>query len=88
MSKLAKLIGFEPNSVLKKVILQAVKDEGKPIEEIADRYSLPPMFRPDENGLIEVDGQKKTIEDYQKIYPYKRIIIFERRSSHDKKQNG
>lgn len=43
-----RLLGYNPNSELKRMIMQAVEAEKKPLAEVCGRYAMPPMYIGDE----------------------------------------
>ena len=44
MDELCKVLGYVPNSVLKKMILQQAAEEGITIEQAALRYRMPQLI--------------------------------------------
>jgi hypothetical protein len=74
MDELTQILGFAPNPVLKKKILDDARTSGKPIGECAAAYQMPDLFIADSNGMIQVNGQRIKLEDYQ-ANRYKRVIV-------------
>lgn len=74
MDELTQILGFTPNPVLKKMILEDAKTSGKPIGEAAAKYQLPDILIADSDGMIQVGGQRIKVEDYQ-AHKNKRVII-------------
>ena len=74
MDELTQILGFAPNPVLKKMILDDARTSGKPIGECAAKYQLPDILITDADGLVEVNGQRIKPEDYQ-ANRYKRVIV-------------
>jgi hypothetical protein len=76
--ELEELLSYRPNKELRIKILEEVAASGKSVEEIADQYSLPPMFimkSRDPEELIEYAGHKMTLHQFRQKYPHKRIIV-------------
>ena len=77
--KLTELVGYEPSAEMKRMILDNVKTSGLSIEECADKYALPPMFIPDDNGRFEHNGETFTAETFEKRYPHRKFITIKSR---------
>lgn len=76
---LAELLSYDPSPELVRMILADVQTTGKCIEECADKYALPPMFIPDDNGRFEHNGETFTAETFEKRYPHRKFITIKSR---------
>jgi len=80
--ELEELLSFKPSKELRIMILEEVKQTGKSVAEIADKYSMPPLFFPktdDPEEKFEYAGQMMTMQQFHEKYPFKRIVIIRTR---------
>lgn len=82
--ELEELLSFAPGKEQRLMILREVKETGKSIAEIADKYAMPPLFFPDENGMIEYKGEKITPEQFHERFPHRRIVLITTRKQKEK----
>jgi len=78
---MSEVLGFEPSKEMRLLILNEVKESGKSIAEVAGKRAMPPMFSPDENGLVTYKGEKMTMDEFHKRYPYSKSIVIKRRTN-------
>jgi hypothetical protein len=75
-------LGFDPCLEQKKLFIeQSLKDKVS-LEEICGRYQMPELFyigRNDPSEPVEFQGEKITIAEIEKRFPFKRIIILKAR---------
>ena len=71
---MSQILGYEPGRGQRLEILKVVKAEGISIQEATARYQMPAMFIRDENGMIEVSGQKMTPEQFKEANPYRKFV--------------
>ena len=72
---LTQVIGYEPGTAMKKMILADVQASGISIEEAASKYSLPVMVMPSNNGMIHELGETYTVEQFKERFPFRKIVI-------------
>lgn len=88
--ELTELLGYPASKEQRLMILKEVKETGKSIAEVADKYAMPPLFIPDENGMIEYKSEKITTEQFRQKFPHRRIVLIttrERKEKIDKLNN-
>lgn len=79
---LTDLMGYTPGRELILMILKEVKESGKCLEEVAGKYTLPEMFiLHDKDSLLDYHGEKITIEEFKRRFPYRRFIIMTGRNN-------
>jgi hypothetical protein len=71
---LTELLSYKPGAETKKMILKEVRESGKSIEEVADKFSMPPLFQKDANGMIQYKGEKMTSEQFNEKFPHRRFV--------------
>lgn len=71
---LTELLSFEPSRELRLEILNTAKETGKSIEEICDRYAMPPLFVLNENGTFLYEGERMTSKEFTERFPYRRFV--------------
>lgn len=70
-----KLLGFQPNEVLKKMILQSVHDEGLTLEEACTRHAMPgPVVMLQDNGTFQYHGETHTPAEWEKEHPCQQLV--------------
>lgn len=74
-SDLTELLGYKPGREQRLMILKEVKESGKSIAEIADKYAMPPLFIPDKNGMIEYKGEKILPAEFKLAFPHRRFVL-------------
>jgi hypothetical protein len=73
---LTELLSYEPSREQIVMILKEVKETGKSIEEIADRYSLPPIFiLESKDSLLDYNGEMISQEDFKRRFPFRRFVV-------------
>lgn len=87
MSKktLTELLSFEPSRELRLAIINEAKETGKSIEEICDKYAMPPMFLPYEDGTFLYEGEKMTSREFEKRFPHRRFVTIGSKKQQDAK---
>ena len=78
--ELEELLSFAPGKELRLMILREVKESGKSIGEVADRFAMPPIYILSDNNTFEYqhpDGTSETmnVAEFSKRWPHRRIII-------------
>lgn len=70
-----KLLGFAPNEVLKKMILQSVHDEGLTLEEACTRHAMPgPVVMLQDNGTFQYHGETHTPAEWEEKHPCQQLV--------------
>lgn len=79
---LTELMGYEPSRSQILMILQEMKSTGRCLEEVADKFALPEMFiLHDKDSLLDYHGEKITIEEFKRRFPYRRFITMTGRNT-------
>jgi hypothetical protein len=76
--ELTELLSYPACKEQRLMILKEVKESGKSIAEVADKYAMPPLFIPDVNGLFDYQGEMITSEEFSKRFPHRRFVIIKR----------
>ena len=79
--ELTELLGYAPGREHRLMILREVKETGKCLREVADKYAMPPLFMKDENGRIEYKGEKMLPSEFNKRFPHRRFVTLARRKN-------
>jgi hypothetical protein len=82
-SDLTELLGYEPGREQRLIILKEVKETGLSIQEVADKFAMPPLFIRDDDGKILYKGEKMTSEQFNKKFPHRRFVTIARRKNND-----
>lgn len=82
---LTELLSYEPSKETRILILEEVKTTGKTIEEVADKYAMPPMMFIHDDGSFDYEGQKMTNKDFEKRFPHRRFITIGSKKQQDAK---
>jgi hypothetical protein len=69
MNKFEMMLGYSTNREMKKKILQEMKTEGKSLQEICARYSMPHSVLLDDEGKFEYNGTRITPAEWYKLNP-------------------
>jgi hypothetical protein len=72
---LSELLGYEPGREQRLIILKEVKETGKSIAEVADKYAMPPLFLLDDSGIFEYKGEKMLPKQFKERFPHRRFVI-------------
>lgn len=72
--ELTEILGYEPGRGQRLEFLKQVQETGKSIQEVASNYAMPEIHIKDDTGMIEVEGQKITPEEFEAKHPYKKIV--------------
>ena len=72
--ELTELLSYPASKEQRLMILKEVKETGKSIAEITDKYSMPPLFVKDESGMIEYKGEKMLPAEFEKRFPHRRFV--------------
>jgi hypothetical protein len=75
--ELEELLSYKPSKEQRLMILAEVKESGKSIAEITDKYSMSPLFLKDENGMIEYKNEKMLPAEFGKRFPHRRFVTIE-----------
>jgi hypothetical protein len=78
--ELAELLSYIPSREQRLAILREVKETGKTIAEVADKYAMPPVFQKDEAGRIEYKGEWITPAQFEARFPFRRFCTISTRS--------
>ena len=82
--ELAELLSYVPGREQRVMILREVKESGKTIAEIADKFAMPPLFLKDENGRIEYNGEWMKPAQFEARFPFRRFCTISTRAIEDK----
>ena len=81
-NELTEILGYEPGRTLRLMILKDVKEKGISIGEAASTYQMPAVFQDLENtGMIDTPDGRMTPGKYEKLHPYKKIVIIKTREN-------
>lgn len=79
---LTELLGHEPGREMTLMILKEVKESGKCIEEVADKYALPPMFiMTHGRTTFEYNGEVMTPAQFHERFPFRRFVTIKSRQT-------
>lgn len=81
---LTELMGFEPGRDQRIQILRECKESGKSIEEVCDKYALPPLFVIRDDGTFLYNGETMTKEQFNQRFPFRRFVTVGTQSQRDK----
>ena len=84
LTNLTELLGYRPGREQRLMILKEVKESGLSIAEVADKFSMPPLFKKDVNGMIEYKGEKMTPEQFNAKFPHRRFVTLTTRKNEDR----
>jgi hypothetical protein len=73
--ELTELLGYPASKQQRLLILQEIKESGLSIGEVADKYAMPPIFIPDDNGLFDYNGELISSEEFSKRFPHRRFVV-------------
>jgi len=76
---LTELLSFEPGRELRVMILRECKESGKSIEEVADKYALPPLFTMRDDGTFIYNDEIMTKEQFSQRFPHRRFVTLQSR---------
>lgn len=82
---LTELLSYEPSKETRILILEEVKTTGKTIEEVADKYAMPPLFILDDDGTFIYENQKMTNIEFGKRFPHRRFVTVGTKKQQDAK---
>lgn len=85
--ELIELLSYEPGREQRLMILREVKETGKTIAEVADKYAMPPLFIKADDGMIEYKGEKMTPEQFNAKFPYRRFVTITTRKNESQTKN-
>ena len=81
--ELTELLNYPASKEQRLLILKEVKETGKSIGEIADKYAMPPMFVPDEDGTFEYKGERMNSEQFKQRFPHRRFVTISRKKGNN-----
>ena len=81
--ELEELLSFKPSKELRIMILEEVKQTGKSVAEIADRYAMPPQFFLGRGNTFEYGNETMTSEQFQQRFPYRRFVTIRCRDNNE-----
>lgn len=82
---LTELLSYEPSKETRIKILEEVKTTGKSIEEVADKYAMPPLFVLRDDGSFIYEGEKMTSKEFEKRFPHRRFVTVGSKKQQDAK---
>jgi hypothetical protein len=85
-NELTELLSYEPSAELKRMILADCRATGKCIEEIADKYAMPPQFFLGHGNTFEYNGETMTSEQFKQRFPFRRFVTIRCRDNNETKQ--
>jgi hypothetical protein len=72
---MTQTLGFTPSRELRLQIMEYARNKGISIPEATKQFSLPDIVVPDENDMISTEEGDMTLDEYEKKYPFRKLII-------------
>jgi len=73
--ELTELLGYPPIKEFRLQLIAEAEAAGEPLAKIANRYCMPAMGIPDENGIFIHNGEKFTKESWSARWPYRTLTL-------------
>jgi hypothetical protein len=84
-TNLTELLSYKPGAETKKMILKEVRESGKSLQEVADKFSMPPLFKMYDDGTFDYKGQRMTPKQFSIKFSHRRFVIISGRDKTTKK---